>query len=159
GWQALWTAAMDPRVTRTTVSGIFLGHACLNNPDLHHKCQTVPALWHNRDRSAPLLEASDLAALHAIGAGGSGSRPLFVQWGADDGFYQDQASCWGAARTGTEAVYNRFANSAGFRFEVFTNLGHEMENLTEVDFMRGQRTTVVRDHSTQCNSMHCCPSG
>jgi hypothetical protein len=86
GYQALWTAALDPRVSRTAVGGIYQMMSSMQSRTINNVDQEIPALSTDfindtgKSTISPLsdlLNTADLAALifpHA----------LLSTWGVDD---------------------------------------------------------------------------
>jgi hypothetical protein len=87
GWQALWTAALDPRIKRVAVAGIFEALNRMESSEFNDADQEIPALstefWHGQieavSDSSMLIRTPDLAALVM------GHAALLSMWGYHDG--------------------------------------------------------------------------
>ncbi len=125
---------MDARVAGTIVSGIFLGQRCLNDPDSHHECQTVPSLSASLNPDLVnhnlLLDTWDLAALIA-------PRPLLIQWGGEDQFYNDEPnrSCRIQASQRSHDIYAKLGAKDRIETHLIPGLPHAFDNANAFEFL------------------------
>jgi dienelactone hydrolase len=150
GYQAMWLSALDTRISRTLIAGIFLAFDCLDSPARHCYCQTVPAISRDfeaisassaveRDslfrtltvrKESLLIDAADLAALIA-------PRPLRAIWGQEDNFFKAEPNrtCMESADRDTRSVYGKFANPADYQHMETPNMKHEVDVAKAIDFL------------------------
>jgi hypothetical protein len=164
GFQAMWLAALDTRISRVIAGGTFLGFGCLNKPNPpfspgNHGCQVIPAL--SRNRAQPwndlVFDAEDMAALIA-------PRPFFAMWGTQDqrfggeiGFW---ANCKQAAAAGAGFAYEKLGVRSNFsELAPTADMGPEFDNGSAHQFLLDKKPENQIDYYTQCEGMHCCPNG
>lgn len=128
GFQSLWLGALDERIRKVVVAGIFLAQDCINNPNRHHGCQTVPAIK-NRVDGTPLIDTEDLAALIA-------PRSLLITWGTSDLFYKynPNKTCRINARDKTEELFRKLDIADHFAAFEFDG-GHEIDEFDTVNWV------------------------
>jgi dienelactone hydrolase len=157
GYQALWTAALDERVTGGALSaGHFFSMSCYGQEA--DNCQPVPSLTylfnssHNADDM--LIDEGDLAGLVA-------PTPLFATWGDQD--HLTTHACINRATQQASAIYDRIGHSAQFTVRTFAGMAHAFDDATAAELVFGRPPPVTFDYGTQCrdgsSTLHCCPAG
>lgn len=128
GFQSLWLGALDERIRKVVVAGIFLAQDCINNPNRHHGCQTVPAIK-NREDGTPLIDTEDLAALIA-------PRSLLITWGTSDMFYKYKPNriCRINAHDNTVRLFKGLDIADHFAAFEFDG-GHEIDEFDTVNWV------------------------
>ena len=170
-YQSTFLGALDTRVTGGSMAGdLFLGFACLNNPDpnplpypKNHECQTIPGLVNvpignnvemavaTNSAPARLLEMEDLAALIA-------PRRFMITWGTSDPFWNGQNECAIGALKNAQTIYQLLGPDA-LTINFITGMPHELDDASAFELIFSRPAPIDRDYGTQCNDMHCCRPG
>jgi dienelactone hydrolase len=157
--QAMWLAAVDPRIGDVILAGNYISFDCLNDPNQNHSCQTVPGIANNLTNpgSNLLLDAGDIAALIA-------PHRLYAMWGASDGGFTHAApgastSCSQVAANEARSVYSALNLPANFLENPIPGMVHEIDTTSSSTFLTGVTPFDQLDYGSQCNNMRCCPPG